>query len=96
MPVPGSTERNDGYVPSDEQSAAREAMASLRLRPTHHDRRPLRRDGVYRHARRLRGDYSRLWIAAETAIKCADYDPSLIDLATKSLENTLQKEGMLD
>jgi hypothetical protein len=42
------------------------------------------------------GDHSRLWVAAETDIKCADYNPRLIDLATKTFESALHSEGMLD
>ena len=44
----------------------------------------------------MHGDRTQLWVTAETAIRCADYNPRLIDLATKSLENALHKEGMLD
>jgi hypothetical protein len=44
----------------------------------------------------MHGDHTRLWVTAETAIKCADHNPRLIDLATKTLENALHKEGMLD
>ena len=36
------------------------------------------------------------WVAAETAVKCADRDPVLIDQATRTLENALRREGMLD
>jgi hypothetical protein len=36
------------------------------------------------------------WVAAETAVKCADRNPVLIDQATTSLENALRREGMLD
>lgn len=39
---------------------------------------------------------TRLWATAETAVKCADSNPRLIDQATKTLENTLRREGMLD
>jgi hypothetical protein len=39
---------------------------------------------------------TRLWVTAETAVKCADHDPRLIDQATKTLENALHGEGMLD
>jgi hypothetical protein len=34
----------------------------------------------------MHDDHSRLWVAAETAIICADYNTRLIDLATKTLE----------
>jgi hypothetical protein len=44
----------------------------------------------------MHGDRSALWVAAQTAIKCADRNPRLIDQATKSLENALRREGMLD
>jgi hypothetical protein len=44
----------------------------------------------------MHGDRTRLWVAAETAIRCADHNPRLIDLATRTLEDTLYKEGMLD
>ena len=33
-------------------------------------------------------------LAAETAVKCADHNPRLIDQATKTLENALRGEGM--
>ena len=36
------------------------------------------------------------WVAAETAVKCADHNPRLIDQATRTLENALRREGMLD
>jgi hypothetical protein len=36
------------------------------------------------------------WIAAETTVKCADRNPVLIDQATRTLENALRREGMLD
>jgi hypothetical protein len=42
------------------------------------------------------GDRSRLLVAAETDIKCADYNPRLIDLATKTFENASHSEDMLD
>jgi hypothetical protein len=32
----------------------------------------------------------------ETAVKCADRNPGLIDQATKTLEHALRREGMLD
>ena len=44
----------------------------------------------------MHGDRTRLWVAAETAIRCADQNPGLIDLATRTLEDALYKEGMLD
>jgi hypothetical protein len=42
------------------------------------------------------GDRTQLWVAAETAIRCADRNPRLIDLATRTLEDALYKGGMLD
>jgi hypothetical protein len=36
------------------------------------------------------------WVAAETAVKCADRNSVLIDQATRTLENALRREGMLD
>ena len=44
----------------------------------------------------MHGDRTPLWEIAQTAIKCADRNPRLIDQATKSLENALRREGMLD
>jgi hypothetical protein len=44
----------------------------------------------------MHGDRTRLWATAETAVKCADRNPLLIDQATKTLENALRWEGMLD
>jgi hypothetical protein len=44
----------------------------------------------------MHGEHTRLWVTAETAVKCADHNPRLIDQATKTLENTLRREGMLD
>jgi hypothetical protein len=44
----------------------------------------------------MHGERTRPWVAAETAIKCADRNPVLIDQATTSLENALRREGMLD
>ena len=35
----------------------------------------------------MHGDRTRLWVTAETAIKCADHNRLLIDQATKTLEN---------
>jgi hypothetical protein len=42
------------------------------------------------------GDRTKLWVTAETAVKCADRNPRLIDQATKTLENALRRDGMLD
>ena len=39
------------------------------------------------------GDRARLWMTAETAVKCAD--PFLIDHATETLESTLRRECIL-
>jgi hypothetical protein len=44
----------------------------------------------------MQGHRTRLWVTAETAVKCADHNPRLIDQATKTLENALRGEGMLD
>jgi hypothetical protein len=44
----------------------------------------------------MHGDNTQLWASVETAVKCADRNPHLIDQATKALENTLRREGMLD
>jgi len=44
----------------------------------------------------MHGDRTRLWVAAETAVKRADHNPLLIDQATKTLGNALRREGMLD
>jgi hypothetical protein len=44
----------------------------------------------------MHGGRTRLWVTAEIAVKCADYNPRLIDRATKTLENALRGEGMLD
>jgi hypothetical protein len=44
----------------------------------------------------MHGARTRLWVAAETAIKCADRNPRLIDQVTISLENALRADGMLD
>ena len=44
----------------------------------------------------MHGDRTRLWVTAETAVKCADHNPRLIDQATKTLENALRGQGMLD
>ena len=44
----------------------------------------------------MHGERTQLWVTAETAVKCADRNPRLIDHATKTLENALRWEGMLD
>ena len=44
----------------------------------------------------MQGVRTRLWVTAETAVKCADHNPLLIDQATKTLETALRREGMLD
>jgi len=44
----------------------------------------------------MHGDRTRLWVTAETAVKCADHNPLLIDQTTKTLENALRRESMLD
>ncbi len=44
----------------------------------------------------MHGDRTRLWVTAETAVKYADYNPLLSDQTTKTLENALRREGMLD
>ena len=44
----------------------------------------------------MHGERTRLWVTAETAVKCADHNPGLIDQATRTLENALRWEGMLD
>jgi hypothetical protein len=44
----------------------------------------------------MHGDRTRLWVTAVTAVKCADHNSRLIDQATKTLENALRREGMLD
>ena len=44
----------------------------------------------------MHGDRTRLWVTAETAVKCADHNPGLIDQATETIENALRWEGMLD
>ena len=43
----------------------------------------------------MHGDRTRLWVTAETAVKCADYNPLLIEQATKTLERALRRESML-
>jgi hypothetical protein len=35
----------------------------------------------------MHGDRTRLWVTAETAVKCADHNPRLIDEATTTLES---------
>ena len=44
----------------------------------------------------MHGVRTRPWVTAEIAVKCADRNPRLIDQATKTLENALRREGMLD
>jgi hypothetical protein len=44
----------------------------------------------------MHGERTRLWVTAEIAVKGADHNPRLIDQATKTLENALRREGMLD
>jgi hypothetical protein len=44
----------------------------------------------------MHGESTRTWVAAETAVKCADRDPVLIDRATRALETALRGEGILD
>jgi hypothetical protein len=44
----------------------------------------------------MHGERTRPWVAAETAVKCADRSPRLIDQATTSLETVLRWEGMLE
>jgi len=44
----------------------------------------------------MHGERTQLWVTAETAVKCADRNPRLIDQATKTLEDALRWEGMLD
>ena len=44
----------------------------------------------------MHGVRTRLWVTAETAVKCADCNRLLIDQATKTLEQALRTEGMLD
>ncbi|HVI79945.1 MAG TPA: hypothetical protein VM715_17625 [Candidatus Acidoferrum sp.] len=43
----------------------------------------------------MHGERTRPWVAAETAVKCADHDGLLIGHATKTLESALRREGML-
>jgi hypothetical protein len=44
----------------------------------------------------MHGERSQLWVTAETAVRCADRNPGLIDEATTTLESALRREGMLD
>jgi hypothetical protein len=44
----------------------------------------------------MHGARTRLWVTAESAVKCANRNPRLIDQATRSLENALRREGMLE
>jgi len=44
----------------------------------------------------MHGDRTRLWVTAETAVKCADHNSLPIDQATKTLESALRREGTLD
>ncbi len=44
----------------------------------------------------MHGVRTRPWVTAETAVKCADRNPLLIAQATKTLENALHRDGMLD
>jgi hypothetical protein len=44
----------------------------------------------------MHGGRTRLWVTAETAVKCADHNPRQIDQATRTLENALRGDGMLD
>lgn len=44
----------------------------------------------------MHGDRTWLWVTAEIAIERADHCPLLIDQATKTFENALRGEGMLD
>jgi hypothetical protein len=44
----------------------------------------------------MHGERTRVWVTAETAVKCAGRNPGLIDQATRTLENALRREGMLD
>jgi hypothetical protein len=44
----------------------------------------------------MHGERTRPWVTAETAVKCADRNPRLIDQATTTLESALRREGMLD
>jgi hypothetical protein len=44
----------------------------------------------------MHGGRTRLWVTAETAVKCVDHNPRQIDQATRTLENALRGDGMLD
>jgi hypothetical protein len=44
----------------------------------------------------MHGDRTQLWVTAETAVRCADRNPGLIDEATATIESALRREGMLD
>jgi hypothetical protein len=44
----------------------------------------------------MHGDRTQLWVTAETAVRCADRNPALIDEATATIESALRREGMLD
>jgi hypothetical protein len=44
----------------------------------------------------MHGERTQPWVTAETAVKCADRNPRLIDQATTTLESALRREGMLD
>jgi hypothetical protein len=44
----------------------------------------------------MHGNHTRVRVTAKTAVKRADHDPLLIDHATRTLENALRREGMLD
>ena len=44
----------------------------------------------------MHGIRTRPWVTAETAVRYADRNPSLIDQATASLQNVLRREGMVD
>jgi len=76
-----------------EQSEAREAIGSSRFAPAP----PLSSTFATRQllltCTRPR---TRLWVTAETAVKCADHNPRQIDQATRTLENALRGDGMLD
>jgi hypothetical protein len=44
----------------------------------------------------MHGDRTQFWVTAETAVRCADRNPGLIDEATTTLERALRLEGMLN
>jgi hypothetical protein len=44
----------------------------------------------------MHGDRTQVWVTAETAVRCADRNPRLIDEATTTLERALRLEGMLN